>query len=211
MIGNKSFLTNYQEIYRGFVAFGGSPKGDLPFWLLALDYFISKDVFDMAWRWTNTANYIYYCYVNIDVPLNTTIRQALNEDTELPQTSVPIPNVLDEAVYEEWDDSVERATTTAASLDATQNSGGSLRCQETTRGSIAQTRSKEVPTPPHDSPLPRVNTLGSDETKNVYGTAYTKLIMKVKELEKTVKSNQARRRTNVVVSNDEEDSEDSSK
>nr|GEV55820.1 ribonuclease H-like domain-containing protein [Tanacetum cinerariifolium] len=120
---NKSFLTNYQEIYGGFVAFGGSPKGDLPFWLLALDYFISKDVFDMAWRWTNTANYIYYCYVNIDVPLNTTIRKALNEDTELPQTSVHIPNVLDEAVYEEWDDSVERATTTAASLDATQNSG----------------------------------------------------------------------------------------
>ncbi|GJT56147.1 hypothetical protein Tco_0991201 [Tanacetum coccineum] len=31
MIGNKSFLTDYQEIDGGFLAFGGSPKGDLPF------------------------------------------------------------------------------------------------------------------------------------------------------------------------------------
>nr|GFB69287.1 ribonuclease H-like domain-containing protein [Tanacetum cinerariifolium] len=28
MTGNKSFLTKYQEIDGGFVAFGGSPKGD---------------------------------------------------------------------------------------------------------------------------------------------------------------------------------------
>nr|GEW19789.1 retrovirus-related Pol polyprotein from transposon TNT 1-94 [Tanacetum cinerariifolium] len=49
------------------------------------------------------------------------------------------------------------------------------------------------------------------QTKKVYGTAYTKHIMKVKKLEKTVKSNQARRRTKVVVSYDEEDSKDSSK
>ncbi|GKB30243.1 retrovirus-related pol polyprotein from transposon TNT 1-94, partial [Tanacetum coccineum] len=58
-----------------------------------------------------------------------TPRQALTKDTELPQTSVPITNVADEAVYKEWDDKVERATTTA-SLDAAQGSGGSPRCQE---------------------------------------------------------------------------------
>ncbi|GJY22373.1 hypothetical protein Tco_0396031 [Tanacetum coccineum] len=163
-----------------------------------------------------------------------TPRQALNQVTKLPQTSEPIPNVPDEAVYEEWDDRVERATTTAASLDAAQASGGSPRCQEATGGSIAQTRSERVPTPPHDSPLPRVNTLGSDEgsmslqelmvlctklfskvesleadlkqTKQVYGAAYTKLIMKVKKLEKTVKTSQARRRAKIVVSDDEKDS-----
>ncbi|GKE20867.1 hypothetical protein Tco_1432379 [Tanacetum coccineum] len=83
------------------------------------------------------------------------------------------------------DDKVERATTTAASLDASQASGnitktqsmairnvpfpqgigagGSPRCQEATGGSIAQTRSERVPIQPHDSPIPRVNTLGSDE------------------------------------------------
>nr|GEW26126.1 ribonuclease H-like domain-containing protein [Tanacetum cinerariifolium] len=49
-------------------------------------------------------------------------RQALNKDTKLPQTSVPIPNVPDEAVCKELDDSVERATTTATSLDAAQDS-----------------------------------------------------------------------------------------
>ncbi|GKB62011.1 hypothetical protein Tco_0918197 [Tanacetum coccineum] len=114
-----------------------------------------------------------------------TPRQALNQVTEFPQTSEPIPNVPDEAVYEEWDNRVERAATTAASLDAAQASGnitktqsttipnvplprgigtgGSPRCQETTRGSIAQTRSERVPTSPYDSPLPRVNTLESDE------------------------------------------------
>ncbi|GJX25996.1 hypothetical protein Tco_0232292 [Tanacetum coccineum] len=190
-----------------------------------------------------------------------TPRQALNQVTELPQTSEPIPNVPDEAVYEEWDDRVERATTTAASLDAEQASGninrtqstaipnvplpqgigagGSPRCQEAMGGSIAQTRSERVPTPPRDSPLPRVHTLGSDEgsmtlqeltvlcttlskkvesleadlkqTKQVYGAAYTKLIMKVKKLEKTVKTSHSRRRAKIVVSDDEEASEDSSK
>ncbi|GJT01890.1 hypothetical protein Tco_0823059 [Tanacetum coccineum] len=174
---------------------------------------------------------------------------------------MPIPNVADEAVFKEWDDRVVRATTTAASLDAAQASGnitktqsttipnvplpqgigagGSPRCQEAMGGSIAQTRSERVPTSPYDSPLPRVNTLRSDEgsmtlleltvlytilskkvesleadlkqTKKVYGAAYTKLIKKVKKLEKTIKSNQARRRAKIVVSDDEEDLEDSSK
>ncbi|GJZ00591.1 hypothetical protein Tco_0518020 [Tanacetum coccineum] len=92
---------------------------------------------------------------------------------------------------------------------------------------------------PQDSPLPRVNTLGSDEgsltlqeltvlcttlskkvesletdlkqTKLTYGAAYTKLIKKVKKLENKVKSNQARRRARIVVSDDEEDLEDPSK
>ncbi|GJR18274.1 hypothetical protein Tco_0966801 [Tanacetum coccineum] len=46
--------------------------------------------------------------------------------TELPQTSEPIPNVPDEVVCKEWDDRVERATTTAASLDVEQTSGVTL-------------------------------------------------------------------------------------
>ncbi|GJW96006.1 hypothetical protein Tco_0947083 [Tanacetum coccineum] len=47
-----------------------------------------------------------------------TPRQALTKVTELPQTSKPIPHVADEVVYAEWDDRVERAVTTATSLDA---------------------------------------------------------------------------------------------
>ncbi|GKD21170.1 hypothetical protein Tco_1222873, partial [Tanacetum coccineum] len=95
------------------------------------------------------------------------------------------------------------------------------------------------PTMPQDSPLLRVNTLGSDEgsmtqqelmvfyttlskkvesletdlkqTKQIYGAAYTRLIKKVKKLEKTVKSSQARRRARIVVYDNEDDLEDPSK
>ncbi|GJU25693.1 hypothetical protein Tco_1164314 [Tanacetum coccineum] len=148
-----------------------------------------------------------------------TPRKALNQVTKLPQTSEPKPNVANEVVYEEWDDRVERATTTAASLDAAQASGnitktqstaipnvlfpqgigagGSSRCQEATGVSIAQTRSEKVPTQPNDSPLLRFNTVRSDEGSE--------------EIRETVKSNQARRRAKIVVSDDEEDLEDSSK
>ncbi|GJV66814.1 hypothetical protein Tco_1482323 [Tanacetum coccineum] len=76
--------------------------------------------------------------------------------------------------------------------------GGSPRCQKAIGGSIAQTRSERVPTQSYDSPLSRVHTLGSDEGSTT-------------ELEKTVKSNQARRRAKIVVLDDEEDLEDSSK
>nr|GEW10705.1 hypothetical protein [Tanacetum cinerariifolium] len=69
----------------------------------------------------------------------------------------------DDAIYEEWDDRVERATTTAASLDVAQASGDSPRCQESIGGSITHTRSERVPTQSDDSPLLRVNTLRSDE------------------------------------------------
>ncbi|GJV52997.1 hypothetical protein Tco_1448738, partial [Tanacetum coccineum] len=49
------------------------------------------------------------------------------------------------------------------------------------------------------------------QTKQVYGAAYTKLIMKVKRLEKTVKTSYSRRRAKIVVSDAEEDLKDSSK
>ncbi|GJZ85854.1 hypothetical protein Tco_0651193 [Tanacetum coccineum] len=99
-----------------------------------------------------------------------------------------LPKVPLSVIYKEWYDKVERDTTTAArkkNVDAEQASW----CQEAMGSSIAQTRSK----------------------RKVYGAAYTKLIKKVKKLEKTVKSNQARRRAKIVVSDDEEDLEDSSK
>ncbi|GJV72487.1 hypothetical protein Tco_1492482 [Tanacetum coccineum] len=98
---------------------------------------------------------------------------------------------------------------------------------------------KEAATMPHDSPLLRVHSLGSDEgsmtlnelmvlcttlskkvetlesdlkqTKLTYGAAYTKLIMKVKKLEHKVKSSKARRRVRLVVSEDEDELEDPSK
>ncbi|GJX29109.1 hypothetical protein Tco_0237188 [Tanacetum coccineum] len=91
---------------------------------------------------------------------------------------------------------------------------------------------EEPATMPHDSPLPGVHTLGSDEgsmtlseltvlctnlstkvtsletelapTKQTYGSALTNLIKKVKKLEQTVKSTYGKRRDRLVVFDDEE-------
>ncbi|GJX63848.1 hypothetical protein Tco_0296748 [Tanacetum coccineum] len=59
----------------------------------------------------------------------------------------------------------------------------------------------------------RVKVLENDlqQTKKVYSSAITKLIIRVKKLEKKVKSNKARRRARIVVSEDEDAKEDSSK
>ncbi|GKA19275.1 putative ribonuclease H-like domain-containing protein [Tanacetum coccineum] len=60
---------------------------------------------------------------------------------------------------------VVRATTTAASLDAAKASGDRPRCQEAIGGVIAQTRYERASKHSYDSPLPGVNTPGSDEER----------------------------------------------
>nr|GEV04243.1 hypothetical protein [Tanacetum cinerariifolium] len=156
--------------------------------------------------------------------LSPTPRSSIRQETEVPQSSSP-PHT--DVVYEAASTGMgvrhRGAATTITSLDAGQGSGN-----------INKTLSM-----PHDSPLLRVHTLGSVEgrmqhnelmdlviklldrvvaletdlkqTKKVYGVAYTKLIMKLKKLEKTVKTRQARRRAKIVISDDEEDLEDPSK
>ncbi|GJU36897.1 putative ribonuclease H-like domain-containing protein, partial [Tanacetum coccineum] len=79
----------------------------------------------------------------------------------------------------------------------------------------------EEPVPmPHESPLHSVYSLGHDEgnlekdlqqTKKTYSTALTKLILRVKKLEKIVKTGKARRRARNVLSEDKYVAEDSSK
>nr|GEZ38923.1 hypothetical protein [Tanacetum cinerariifolium] len=54
-------------------------------------------------------------------------------------------------------------------------------------------------------------TVTSLDTKKIYGAAYNKLVKKVKKVEKTVQSSQAGRRARIVVFDDEDDLEDSSK
>ncbi|GKB37725.1 hypothetical protein Tco_0882667 [Tanacetum coccineum] len=98
---------------------------------------------------------------------------------------------------------------------------------------------EEAASMPHESPLQSVYLLGRNEgslslheltvlctnlsnkvislevelaqTKQTCGTALTKLIKKVKKLEQTVKTSQSKRRTRVVLSDEEEVSEDPSK
>ncbi|GJV48207.1 hypothetical protein Tco_1438419, partial [Tanacetum coccineum] len=105
----------------------------------------------------------------------------------VPQPSGPTTNVVDEAVYEERDDSLERAATTATSLDAeqdrgninkiqskatpnepssprTSSDGGPIR-QETMGDIIAQTRYENVSKFSNDTLLARGNTLQSGEDR----------------------------------------------
>ncbi|GJR00423.1 hypothetical protein Tco_0523407, partial [Tanacetum coccineum] len=162
-----------------------------------------------------------------------TSRRTTRQESVVSQPRSPTQTtVADETVHEERGDSVERAATTATSLEAEQGSGAKIPY-------VAQTRFERLSKQSNDSPLPRVNTLGSEEdnitqqelmvfcttlskkvesletdlkqTKQIYGAAYTRLIKKVKKLEKIVKYSQDRRRARIIVSDDEDDLEDPSK
>ncbi|GJZ61020.1 hypothetical protein Tco_0617157 [Tanacetum coccineum] len=114
-------------------------------------------------------------------------RRPKRKDTKVPQPSGPTDNVTDEDVNKEMDDSLERAATTATSLDAEQDrgninksqskatpnepsslgtsSGGDPRRQETMGDTIAQTGFKNVSKTSNDSLLAGVNTSRSDEDR----------------------------------------------
>ncbi|GJR41169.1 hypothetical protein Tco_1216853 [Tanacetum coccineum] len=106
--------------------------------------------------------------------------------TEIYQSSGPFNLVADETVYKEWKDRMERAATTASSLDAEQDSGNinrtqfmatlnesfplgtdsgsGPRCQDTILGGVdAQTRFETTSKKSNDPPLSRGYTLGSGE------------------------------------------------
>ncbi|GJX63995.1 hypothetical protein Tco_0298338 [Tanacetum coccineum] len=148
----------------------------------------------------------------------------IRQESVVPQPrSLTQSPVADEAASTSVDVRYGGATTIVTGLEVGQGSGNI----------------DKTPTMPHDSPLPRVNTLGSDEgsmtlqelmvycktlskkvesfetymkqTKLTYDAAYTKLIKKVKKLENKFKSSQARRRARIIVSDDEDDLEDPSK
>ncbi|GKB70940.1 hypothetical protein Tco_0932352 [Tanacetum coccineum] len=72
---------------------------------------------------------------------------------------------------------------------------------------------EETATMPHDSPLPGGHTPEkiTEQTKKTYSTALTKLVLKVKKLEKQVSSGKARRRARIVLSEDEDAAEEPSK
>ncbi|GJW00019.1 hypothetical protein Tco_1555270 [Tanacetum coccineum] len=68
---------------------------------------------------------------------------------------------------------------------------------------------EEPATMPHDSSQPKVQSLGSDEGSLTLNELT--LILRVKKLEHKVKASKSRRRTKIIVSDDEEVSEDPSK
>ncbi|GJT71940.1 ribonuclease H-like domain-containing protein [Tanacetum coccineum] len=94
---------------------------------------------------------------------NSTTKAGLNDigkpkrTTEISQSSGPMNLVADENVIKKWEDRMERAATTASSLEPEQDSGNINRTQ-----SMA-TLNKSFPQRTSSSSGPRVNTLGSRE------------------------------------------------
>ncbi|GJW64954.1 hypothetical protein Tco_0116838 [Tanacetum coccineum] len=84
-------------------------------------------------------------------------RKTKRQTTEISESSGPTTLVADETVHGERGDGVERAATTAASLDAKQDSDTILGDKH------AQTRFERLSKQSNDPPLSRVNTLRSGE------------------------------------------------
>ncbi|GKB31201.1 hypothetical protein Tco_0870602 [Tanacetum coccineum] len=81
-------------------------------------------------------------------------RRSKRKDTEVPEPSGTTTNVVDEAVNEEMDDSLERAATTATGLKAEQDSGN-----------IDKTQSKATLNEPSSSRTSSGNTLRSGKDR----------------------------------------------
>ncbi|GJW95529.1 hypothetical protein Tco_0175201 [Tanacetum coccineum] len=78
--------------------------------------------------------------------------------------SLPLKKVGDEAVHKELGDRMERAATTASSIEAEQDCGSGPRCQDTIMVDVdAQTRFEITSKQSNDLPLSRGYTLGSRE------------------------------------------------
>ncbi|GJY71250.1 retrovirus-related pol polyprotein from transposon TNT 1-94 [Tanacetum coccineum] len=65
-------------------------------------------------------------------------------DTKIPRSSGPPEKVSDEAVHKELGDRMERAATTASSLEAEQDSGSGPRCQDTKLSEMVKTVNEEA-------------------------------------------------------------------
>ncbi|GJV11200.1 hypothetical protein Tco_1352741, partial [Tanacetum coccineum] len=85
-------------------------------------------------------------------------------DTKIPQSSGPLVKVGDEAVHKELGDRLERAATTASSLEVEWDSGSGPRCQDTILRDVdAQTRFETTSKQSNDLPLSRGYILRSGE------------------------------------------------
>ncbi|GJU56921.1 putative ribonuclease H-like domain-containing protein [Tanacetum coccineum] len=135
-------------------------------------------------------------------------------DTKIPQSGGPPVKVGDEAVYKELGDKMERAATTASSLEAEQDSelprdilGVDTPLFQTmlVQGQTLQGERSKIPVESHHTPTsapstsqPPTSSLFMPTTHvaeeaalmpydfthlEIYGAAYTKLIMKVRKLE----------------------------
>ncbi|GJU08895.1 ribonuclease H-like domain-containing protein [Tanacetum coccineum] len=114
------------------------------------------------------------------------LRDITRQDAKIPQSQFPTQTqIVDEAAFTSVDVDAGEAATTDISLEAGQGSG----------------TMHKTPTRPHYSPLPRVYTLRCDEGS----------LQQNELIDLVTKTNKSRRRTRIVISEDEDAEEDSSK
>ncbi|GKB07884.1 putative ribonuclease H-like domain-containing protein [Tanacetum coccineum] len=156
MTGNIAYLSDFKQFDGGYVAFGGGAYGG---------------------KITGKVN--YYCHANVNAVKRTwapklqlfsnsyQLRHCLGGEVRTPRylsLVVPLTKVGDETAHKELGDRMERAATTASSLEAEQDSGSGPRCQDTILGDVnAQTRFEITSIQSIDPPLSRGYTLGSGE------------------------------------------------
>ncbi|GJZ05339.1 hypothetical protein Tco_0538614, partial [Tanacetum coccineum] len=118
MTGNMSYLTDYEEIDGGYVAFRGKPKGGKIIGKDLVDgkkIIITESIVRRDLQLEDTEG--VYCVPNATIFEQLTLMGPKKKDTKVPQPSGPTTNVADEAVNEEIDDNLVRAATTASSLE----------------------------------------------------------------------------------------------
>ncbi|GKB60188.1 hypothetical protein Tco_0916374 [Tanacetum coccineum] len=123
-------------------------------------------------------------YSGEETPLFATML-VINQTGQGEGTAIPT-QVADEAAFTGVDVVHRGAATTVSSIDAGQGSGNITKS----------------PTMPHDLPLPGGHTPGSDEGSI---TLHELIALCINFSNKTVKTSQARRRTKIIASDDEED------
>ncbi|GKC50766.1 hypothetical protein Tco_1073511 [Tanacetum coccineum] len=123
MTGNKSFLIDYQEVDGGFVAFAGSPKGEVG------EGSGSPTEPQHTSTTVSLSNLEPITVLSQSLPKKTLKPRKAKRTTEISQSSRPIHLVADDTLYKECEDRMERAATTASSLEAEQNSGNINRTQ----------------------------------------------------------------------------------
>nr|GEW62364.1 hypothetical protein [Tanacetum cinerariifolium] len=153
MTGNMSYLTDYEEIDGGYVAFGGinllllvlvNATGMTYYYQLKVNAarhnLLLLGSMLMLLRQLGESSTIPNDPQHIQTIIQPSSsqpqktqkpRKPTRKDSHVPQPSGHTESVTDEAVHKELGNRLVRAAATASSLEAEQDSGGGLRCQET--------------------------------------------------------------------------------
>ncbi|GJX66132.1 hypothetical protein Tco_0300475 [Tanacetum coccineum] len=141
--------------------------------------------------------------------------------TKVLRSVVPLTKVGD-VVHKKLGDRMERATTTASSVEAEQHNDAQTRFEAASKSPMihlsqevtyldvmraGKEELKNIDTKLCTKLFEKVTSLEQDlkQTKQVYGKALTKLVKKVKHLENQLKSTTKRKKAKVVISHEEED------